>query len=57
MNDLLKKEKVIDLPKYRNIQLLADWRNLCDHKRKPEPTKEKVSELIEGVEKIIKTLF
>ena len=57
LNQLLKDEEIIELPMWKNIQRLADLRNLCDHKRKPEPTKEKVKELIEGVEKIIKTLF
>ena len=57
LNQLLKNEEVIGIPIWRNIQRLTDLRNLCDHKRQPEPTKEKVSELIEEVEKIIKTLF
>ena len=57
LNQLLKDNEVIDTAEWRKIQRLADLRNLCDHKRKPEPTEEKVSELIEGVEKTIKTLF
>ena len=57
LNQMLKDKGVIDTPMWRNIQRLADLRNLCDHKRQPEPTKEKVKELIEGVEKTIKILF
>ena len=57
LNDLLKNNNVIGVPDWRKIQYLADLRNLCDHKKQSEPTKEKVTELIEGVEKTIKTLF
>lgn len=57
LNQLLKDKEIIDTPMWRNIQRLADLRNFCDHKKKQEPTEEKVNELIEGVEKIIKTLF
>ena len=57
LNKLLRDNEVIDTPTWRNIQRLADLRNLCVHKRDSEPTKEKISEFIEGVEKIIKTLF
>lgn len=56
-NDELKKIDVLDLPKWRFIQHLADIRNKCDHKKNTEPSKEEVFELIEGIEKIIKTLF
>ena len=57
LSQLLKSNKVIDVPLLINIQRLAALRNLCDHKKEPEPTEEKVSELIEGVDKIIKTVF
>lgn len=57
LNDLLKTERVIDVPKHRNIQLLADWRNLCDHDKETNPSKENVTKLIEGINEIIKTLF
>ena len=56
-NDLLKKEDVIDVPTWRQIQRLADIRNLCVHNKKTEPTEDQINELIEGVEKITKTLF
>jgi hypothetical protein len=56
-NDLLKEQGIIDTPKWRSIQRLGDLRNLCDHKKEREPTKEDVLELIDGVEKTSKTLF
>lgn len=56
-NDGLKDAKVIDVPKWRFIQHLADLRNLCDHPKDREPTKEDISELVEGVHKVIKTVF
>jgi hypothetical protein len=54
---LLKDNSVIETPEWRKIQHLADLRNLCDHKKKTEPKKEDIDELISGVSKIIKTLF
>ena len=56
-NDLLKKGEVLDTPSWRQIQRLGDIRNLCDHNKEREPTKEEVSELIDGVAKFTKTLF
>ncbi len=54
---LLKENDVIDTPKWRFIQHLGDIRNLCDHSKDRDPTKEDVLELVEGVEKVIKTVF
>jgi hypothetical protein len=54
---LLKEADVIDTPKWRFIQHLGDIRNLCDHGKDREPTKEEVLEMIEGIEKVIKTVF
>jgi hypothetical protein len=56
-NQLLKDGDVIELPKWRFIQHLGDLRNLCDHKKERDPTKDDVDELIEGVDKVIKTVF
>lgn len=56
-NEALKANNIIDVPAWRNVQYLADIRNLCDHSKVPEPTPEKVSDLVEGVKKVIKTLF
>lgn len=56
-NDLLKQADVLDTPSWRQIQRLGDIRNLCDHSKDHEPTKEELQELIAGVEKFTKTLF
>lgn len=56
-NDKLKNASVFETPTWRKIQHLGDLRNSCDHKKKKEPTKDDVEELIKGVEKIVKTLF
>lgn len=57
LNDALKAASVTDVAQWRFIQHLGDLRNKCDHKKITEPTKEEVSELIEGVRKITKTLL
>lgn len=54
---MLKENEIIDTAKWRFIQHLGDLRNLCDHKKDRDPTKDDVVELIEGVEKVIKTVF
>jgi hypothetical protein len=56
-NQLLKDNDIIDTPAWRFIQHLGDIRNLCDHGKEREPTKEEVYELITGVDKITKTVF
>lgn len=56
-NDLLKGSEVLETPEWRQIQRLGDIRNLCDHNKEREPTKDEVQELINGVEKFTKTLF
>jgi hypothetical protein len=57
LSQLLKDNGVIETPSWRKIQHLADLRNLCDHKKKISPEKEDIDELIQGVSKVIKTLF
>ncbi len=56
-NDLLKTNDVLDVPSWRNVQRLGDLRNLCDHNKHRDPTKEEIQELINGIEKLTKTLF
>lgn len=56
-NQLLKDNDVIEIATWRFIQHLADLRNLCDHNKEREPKKEEIEELINGVEKITKTIF
>lgn len=55
-NDVLK-DNVYDTVEWRKVQYLGDIRNLCDHKKDREPTKEEVEDLIAGTERIIKTIF
>lgn len=57
LNDLLKNNSVIETKDWRFIQHLGDIRNLCDHKKTKEPTHDDVQDLINGVEKITKTIF
>jgi len=57
LNDTLKNNDVFDTATWRFIQRLGDLRNLCSHKKTEDPTKESVKELIDGVKKIIKTVF
>jgi len=57
LNELLKSSEVIDIPQWRFIGLLADYRNVCDHNKSKEPTPEQVSDLIEGTDKVLKTII
>jgi len=54
---LLKDGDVIETPQWRKIQHMADLRNLCDHKKKSEPSMDEINELIDGTQKLIKSLF
>lgn len=56
-NDTLKEANVLDVPTWRFIQHLADLRNLCDHNKQREPKPEEIEDLINGVDKISKTVF
>jgi hypothetical protein len=57
LNDALKNGDVLDVPEWRAIQRLGDLRNLCDHNKNREPGEKELTELIDGVEKLTKTLF
>jgi len=56
-NEELKKQDVIDVPIWRNIQRLGDIRNLCAHAKEREPRADEVEDLIVGVKKIVTTVF
>jgi hypothetical protein len=56
LNELLKANSVIDVPAWRHISLLGDIRNLCDHKKQKEPTAQQVTDLIDGSDKMLKTI-
>ncbi len=56
-NEILKANSVIEIPQWRHIGLMADIRNLCDHNKQKEPTSDQVMDLIDGVNKITKTIY
>ena len=57
INNSLKNAGVVDISQWRFIQHLGDLRNICAHDSEQEPTKSHVNDLIEGVKKVIKTIF
>jgi uncharacterized protein YutE (UPF0331/DUF86 family) len=57
LNDALKKAEVFDNPRWREIQRMADLRNICAHDGEREPKRDEVQELIEGAERVIKMVF
>lgn len=57
LNDPLKGAGLYDVPMWRKIQFLGDIRNLCSHQKDTEPTDEQVTELIDGVNAVIKNVF
>ena len=57
LSQLLKDADVITLPQWRFVQHLADIRNLCDHSKGREPTKDEIDDLLGGTEKVLKTVF
>jgi hypothetical protein len=56
-NDDLKNANVFETNIWRLIQRLGDLRNLCCHNKDREPNHQEVSDLIDGTEKIIKTIY
>lgn len=54
LNDLCK-EVVYDVVTWRKVQHLTDLRNLCNHDKKRDPTKDEVAELTNGVSAILRT--
>lgn len=52
-NEKLKEKLVIDNKTYLLIQRLGTIRNLCDHNKKQEPTKDDIEDLINGTDKIL----
>lgn len=55
-NDALK-DCAYDTVEWRRIQRLGDIRNLCDHSKDREPTKDEVEELISGTDRVTKTIY
>jgi len=57
LNQALRDKDVVTVPQWRFIQHLADIRNICDHAKDREPTKEEIEDLVSGTEKVLKTVF
>ncbi|MGY3257048.1 hypothetical protein [Pseudomonas chlororaphis] len=55
--EALRAANIIELSQHRQIQFLGDIRNKCGHKSSSDPTSEEVTDLINGVDKVIKTIF
>ncbi len=56
-NEELRKQSIIDMPVWRHIQRLGDIRNLCVHAKERDPTEDEIKDMIQGAEKIVKTVF
>lgn len=56
LNELLKANAIIDVSQWRFISFLGDIRNLCDHNKQQEPVASQVSDLIDGTDKVLKTI-
>lgn len=55
-NEALKAAGTIDVPQWRHISMLGDIRNICDHNKQEEPTGFQVIDLIDGTDKVLKTI-
>lgn len=56
LSEALRAHGVIDVPQWRHVGLLADYRNLCDHSKGTEPSAAQVSSLISGTESVLQTI-
>ncbi|MDD3181486.1 MAG: hypothetical protein PHD48_01575 [Alphaproteobacteria bacterium] len=56
-NDALKTQGVIDVAGWRHVSFLGDIRNLCDHNKSQDPTPEQVRDLIDGTDKVLRTII
>jgi hypothetical protein len=56
LNQLLRDAGAIDVPQWRQITFLGDIRNLCSHDKRKEPSEVQVGDLVDGADKILKTL-
>ena len=57
LNETLKKNEVIDFPTYRIIGLLNELTQICLQNKKREPELADIADLINGADKLIKTVF
>ena len=54
---IMQSIDIYDTINWRFIQHLWDIRNLCDHKKQRDPSNDEIEELINGTDKVIKTIF
>lgn len=57
LNQPLRDNETITISQWRFNQHLADIRNICDHAKGREPTKDEIEDLLSGTEKVLKTIF
>ena len=57
LNDSLRLAGIYDMPTSRKIQMLADIRALCVHKKKTPPTADQIDDMLSGVDRVIKNVF
>lgn len=57
LSQSLKDANYTTMAQWRFIQHLTDIRNLCDHAKGTEPTKDEISDLVAGTKKVLKTVF
>ncbi len=57
LNQALRDNDTISVPQWRFNQHLADIRNICDHSKGREPTKDEIEQLLSGTDKVLKTIF
>ena len=55
--ELLKREGVVTQPQWRNLQRLADIRNICGHAKGPEPTRDEIDDMVSETDKVLKTVY
>lgn len=57
LSQLLRDANITTVAQWRYIQSLADIRNICDHAKGREPTKDEIDELTSGTDKVLKQVF
>lgn len=57
LNDSLKEAGHVDVPVWRQVQYIADIRNLCAHSGDREPDRDEVEAMLISIDKIVKTIF
>ena len=55
--EALKTSGKIDTVQWRGLQRLADIRNLSAHSKGREPTVDEINELVDGVDRVMKTIL